>query len=85
MDKDCDGTLTKQELKDGLGEIYGTQSAEYKDLGALFEKINSDNSSNGVEYGEFIIAATNWERLMSKQNIDIAFRMFDKNNDGSIS
>ena len=46
--------------------------------------MNTD-SNGGVYYGEFIIAASNWEKLITKENIDIAFKMFDLDGDGKIS
>ena len=64
--------------------MYGAYSAERADYIGLFDKMDVD-SEGKIDYGEFIVAATNWEKLMSKKNIDIAFRMFDKNGDGSIS
>ena len=71
-------------LQEGLKEIYGAQSAEFTNLVGIFDKMNA-NADGGVYYGEFITAAQNWEKLMTKENIDIAFKMFDKNGDGKIS
>ena len=84
IDKDQNGQITRKELQEGLKEIYGAQSAEFESLVDIYDKINTDSNS-GVYYGEFIIAAQNWEKLMTEENIDIAFKMFDKDSDGKIS
>ena len=45
-----------------------------------------DTDKDGkIDYGEFISAAINRTRLLSADNLRIAFNLFDKNGDGVIS
>jgi calcium-dependent protein kinase len=38
-----------------------------------------------IDYAEFIQAAIDHKHLLNKQNLEIAFNMFDLNHDGEIS
>ena len=54
----------------------------------IFEEIlhSLDRNCNGViDYTEFITAATDKEHLLSDSNLLFAFKMFDKDNSGTIS
>ena len=43
----------------------------------IFEEVDS-NRSGKVDFSEFVVAALNREKLLSKQKIESAFKMFDK-------
>lgn len=43
------------------------------------------NGDNKIDYAEFITAAINRDKIVSKQNLQATFKMFDTNGDGSIS
>jgi Ca2+-binding EF-hand superfamily protein len=40
------------------------------------------NHDGKIDYGEFITAAVNRSRLLNEANLDIAFKMFDKDGNG---
>ncbi len=45
-----------------------------------------DLDGNGyIDYNEFLTAAINRENILSKQNLEMTFRSFDKDNSGFIS
>jgi calcium-dependent protein kinase len=48
------------------------------------ELVDSDNSGF-IDYSEFVIATINREKLLSKEKLETAFKMFDKDDSGSIS
>ena len=54
----------------------------------IFEEIMNalDKNCNGViDYSEFLVAAANKELLLSTGNLKMAFDMFDKDSNGTIS
>ena len=45
-----------------------------------------DTDANGyIEYSEFVMATIKRETLLSKQNLDQTFRIFDADGNGTIS
>lgn len=81
LDKNGDGLLSIDELKQGASLL----SCE------LIENIeniikNVDEDGNGhINYSEFLIAATNWEKELSHERLKAAFKEFDKDGSGGIS
>jgi calcium-dependent protein kinase len=43
------------------------------------------NESGEIDYSEWVMATINRESLLSKQRLEMAFKMFDKDGSGSIS
>ena len=43
------------------------------------------DGSGFIDYSEFVTASANKSKTMSKENLEAAFRMFDKDGSGSIS
>ena len=43
------------------------------------------NRDGKIDYGEFITAAVNRTKLLNEENLRIAFTLFDKDGNGSIS
>lgn len=84
LDSSQDGTLTVQELKNGLNEVYGGLTASSSDWSDLIQRVDS-NGDGKIDYGEFIMAATNRQRLLNQENLEAAFKKFDINGDGIIS
>ena len=75
MDKSRSGTLSKEELKSGLEEVYGGLSAT-ADWSELVEKMDIDGTG-GINFSEFILAASSSQKLITDENLNIAFKMFD--------
>lgn len=43
------------------------------------------NNSGSIDYTEWVMATINREALLSKQRLDVAFKMFDKDGSGTLS
>ena len=43
------------------------------------------NSDGSIDYAEFVTAAMDMEKLLSEQNLEAAFKMFDADGNGSIT
>uniref|UniRef100_A0A7S3K8N7 Calcium-dependent protein kinase n=1 Tax=Euplotes crassus TaxID=5936 RepID=A0A7S3K8N7_EUPCR len=83
MDKNNDGMLSKEEISEGYEEHFG-YPIEDEELDSIFSAIDTDGSG-AIDYSEFLIATMNMQQLMSKQHLKQAFKMFDKDNSGTIS
>ena len=67
-----------------MKKVMGTFKAESSDWQVLVEQLDTNNDGK-IDYGEFISAAVNRARLLSKQNLEVAFKMFDTDRNGFIS
>lgn len=60
-----------------------------KDMKSLSDKTKSElqafKRDNHIHYQEFLAAAVNHEKLMTDENIKVAFDMFDKEGKGTIN
>jgi calcium-dependent protein kinase len=83
FDENGDGRLTKEELIKGLSKVM-TPSEAKLEVDRIMELVDTDN--NGfIEYEEFIRASMNKEKLLSENNLQSAFDMFDKDKNGMIT
>lgn len=83
FDLNGDGRLTKDELIQGMMQVM-TKGEAIDDVERIMGKIDVDK--NGfIEYEEFLRASLNKEKLLSKENIKIAFDLFDRDGSGYIS
>ena len=55
-----------------------------KEVERIMTEVDAD-STGYIEYSEFVTAAMNREKLLSKENLEAAFAMFDIDGSGSIS
>jgi len=83
FDKNGDGKLDMNEVKDGYLEHYGRIMSD-EEVEAMFAAVDTDNSGF-IEYTEFVLAATSQSALTSQEKLHAAFRMFDKDGSGIIS
>lgn len=83
MDKNNDGMLSKEEIKDGYEEHFGIPIDD-EELDQIFNAIDTDGSG-AIDYSEFLMATMNQQQLMSKEKLKQAFKMFDKDGSGTIS
>ena len=67
----------------GYGEVFG-KAMEPADVEKMFEAVDIDNSGF-IDYSEFVIASMNEKQLLTNEKLQAAFRMFDKDNSGTIS
>ncbi|KAL3580217.1 hypothetical protein D5086_018052 [Populus alba] len=82
MDTDNSGTITLEELKQGLAK-QGTKLSEYE-VKQLMEAADADG--NGIiDYDEFITATMHMNRMDREEHLYTAFQHFDKDNSGYIT
>ena len=55
FDKDGDGKLSKEELKEGYKEHYSQDMSE-EELNRMFNAVDTDHSGF-IDYSEFVVAA----------------------------
>ena len=84
LDSSQDGFLSIEELQVGMSQVLGTMKAESQDWNDLVTQLDT-NHDNKIDYGEFITAAINRTKLLSSENLRIAFNIFDKDSNGFIS
>ncbi|XP_047329635.1 calcium-dependent protein kinase 34-like [Impatiens glandulifera] len=82
MDTDNSGTITLEELKQGLAK-QGTKLSEYE-VKQLMEAADADGNGT-IDYDEFITATMHLNRMDREEHIYTAFQYFDKDNSGYIT
>ena len=76
LDKNGDGSLTKEELMEGYTKLYGNRERARTEVEYLMAIADVDN--NGlIDYSEFLLATGNKKSLISKANVKQAFDLFD--------
>ena len=83
FDKNGDGKLSMQEVKEGYLEHYGKVMSD-EEVESMFNQVDTDKSGF-IDYSEFVVASMNQSSLTSNERLQAAFKMFDKDNSGSIS
>lgn len=84
FDKNNDGSLTKDELYEGMGSVLG-QVEISKHYGDDFFKKLDTNGDGVVDRSEFIAGTINQARLLSEENIHSMYKMLDTDGDGSLT
>ncbi|KAL4336255.1 hypothetical protein GQ457_07G036400 [Hibiscus cannabinus] len=82
MDTDNSGTITLEELKQGLSK-QGTKLTEYE-VQQLMEAADADGNGT-IDYDEFITATVHMNRMDREDHLYHAFQHFDKDNSGYIT
>ncbi|XP_051141702.1 calcium-dependent protein kinase 17-like [Andrographis paniculata] len=82
MDTDSSGTITLEELKQGLAK-KGTKISEYE-VQQLMEAADADGNGT-IDYEEFITATMHMNRMDREEHLYTAFQYFDKDNSGYIT
>ncbi|GMI67781.1 calcium-dependent protein kinase 2 [Hibiscus trionum] len=82
IDTDNSGTITFEELKDGLKRVGSElMESEIKDL---MDAADIDNNGS-IDYGEFLAATVHLNKLEREENLVGAFSFFDKDGSGYIT
>ncbi|KAL5558459.1 hypothetical protein UlMin_034670 [Ulmus minor] len=82
IDTDNSGTITFEELKEGLKRVGSTlMESEIK---SLMEAADIDNSGT-IDYGEFLAATLHLNKIEREENLTAAFSYFDKDGSGYIT
>jgi len=74
LDKDGDGLLGKNELKDAFKESGNPVSDST--ITSIIKHADI-NSSNSINYSEFMVAAADRASLLTSRRIEACFRWFD--------
>ena len=83
MDKDGNGTLDREEVLNGYEEHFGVPITEEM-VDAMFNAVDLDGN-DCIDYTEFVMATMNEKDLITNDKLKAAFRLFDKDNSGTIS
>jgi len=83
FDKNGDGKLSIQEVKEGYLEHYGKVMSD-EEVEQMFNAVDTDRSGF-IDYSEFVVAAMNERQLTTNDKLQAAFKMFDKDGSGIIS
>ena len=67
-----------------MGDIMEIFHIDEEDWGKMVNAMDTDGDGK-IDYTEFITAAYNREMLLSQQNLQIAFKMFDQDGNGQLS
>lgn len=67
MDVNGDGTLSKQEVRDGYRDYFGKDISR-KEVDAMFLAVDADGSGE-IEYSEFVVASMSEKNLLSNQKL----------------
>ncbi|KAJ4766646.1 Calcium-dependent protein kinase [Rhynchospora pubera] len=82
IDTDNSGTITLDELKEGLRRV-GSELMDHE-IEALMEAADVDKNGT-IEYGEFLAATLHMNKLDREENLLSAFSFFDKDGSGFIT
>ena len=83
FDKNGDGKLSIEEVKEGYLEHYGKVMSD-EEVTNMFNAVDTDRSGF-IDYSEFVVAAMQQRQLTSQDKLQAAFRMFDKDGSGIIT
>ncbi|ERN08574.1 hypothetical protein AMTRI_Chr11g155370 [Amborella trichopoda] len=82
IDTDGSGTITFEELKEGLKRV-GSELME-SEIKALMDAADLDHSGT-IDYGEFLAATMHLNKMEREENLASAFSYFDKDGSGYIT
>ncbi|OMJ75164.1 hypothetical protein SteCoe_25747 [Stentor coeruleus] len=83
IDKNNDGKLSHDELLEAYMQHMGKEAA-IDEVQKIMKQVDVNNSGF-IDYNEFITACSAKDELLTKENIDSAFRMIDADNSGKIT
>ncbi len=83
LDTNGDGVLSREEIYEGYRQTLGDVEAR-KEVDRIMDEIDMDKNGT-IDYNEFVLAATNRQKLLNKEKLESTFKIFDKDGNGTIS
>ena len=83
LDKNRNGSLSKEELIEGYRSIHGDKFNE-KEIEALMDMADADGSGE-INYTEWLMTVVSREKIMTQEKVEQIFRLFDKDKSSTIS
>jgi len=77
FDKKGTGKLSNEDLIRGFREVYGEGFPAEEEVMKIMEIIDMDKNGY-IDYSEFLVATVNKNKLLSREKLEAAFKMFDK-------
>ncbi len=84
MDKNHDGTLSREELIEGYTKMCGSPTEAITIVDEIMSKADNDGSGT-IDYTEFLIATSNKKTMLSEEKLKATFAMFDQDGSGYIT
>ena len=82
LDKDNNGTLSKDELLEGINK-FGENKISQEDINDIFKKIDT-NENKKIDYTEFVSSLIGKDIYLNKDKLKEVFDALDKNKKGKI-
>ena len=83
IDTNGDGKLSREELMHEYLKTMGIEEAK-AEVDKIMEKVDTDGSGF-IDYTEFLKASLDMKKVLSIQNLEMAFSVFDTDSSGKIS
>ena len=83
FDKNGDGKISRDELKQGYRQYYGTDLTDTQ-INEIFDRLDV-NRDGDISYNEFVSASIDQQNMLCDSKLEAAFRQFDQNNQGKIT
>lgn len=84
LDKNKDGQLSKEEIIEGYKEIFKDEALCERKAEKIMQQLDT-NQSGFIDYNEFITGSLDKKQALNKKNLEVAFKLFDKDGDGHIT
>lgn len=83
LDKNGDGKISIDELTEQYSETLGSEEAK-KEAQRIMNEVDTDNNGY-IDYTEFLKVNLDSQKVLSSENLKHAFRMFDRDDSGTIT
>jgi calcium-dependent protein kinase len=81
LDKNGDGTLSREEIEDGYDALGIPAPISLKDL---LKKLDGDGNGS-INYNDFLTASQDWSKVSYQKELEGVFRLYDSAGDGIVA